>query len=168
VLDRLGDRPVMLAGAGLLAGGMLVGPLATGLGGLLPLWAALGVGYSATQTPAGRLLRRSALPEDRPALFAAQFALSHACWLITYPLAGMLGAAAGLDATFLAMAAISLGAILAARAVWPAQDPGEIAHSHADLALDHPHLAEVPPGPGRRHTHSFVIDSLHPDWPRPA
>ncbi len=31
-------------------------------------------------------------PEDRPFLIAAQFALSHAGWLVTYPLAGWLGA----------------------------------------------------------------------------
>lgn len=42
-------------------------------------------------TPTGRLLRRSAEAGDRPALFAAQFVLSHACWLLTYPLAGRLG-----------------------------------------------------------------------------
>ncbi len=168
VLERLGDRPVMLTGAGLLAAGMLVGPLVGSLVGLLPLWTALGVGYSLTQTPAGRLLRRSANPEDRPAIFAAQFALSHACWLITYPLAGQLGARMGLDATFLVMAAIALGAILSARALWPAEDPGELAHTHADLPPDHPHFAEVPANPGRQHRHPFVIDTLHPDWPRPA
>ena len=59
--------------------------------GLLPLWFVIGVGSSLAQTPAGRLLRRSSHAEDRPALFAAQFALSHACWLVTYPLAGWLG-----------------------------------------------------------------------------
>ena len=51
-----------------------------------------GVGYSAAITPPGRLLRRSGHAEDRLALFAAQFALSHACFLITYPLAGWLQA----------------------------------------------------------------------------
>lgn len=51
----------------------------------------MGFGYSVAQTPAGQLLRRSAHPEDRPAVIAAQFALSHACWLICYPPAGYLG-----------------------------------------------------------------------------
>lgn len=55
----------------------------------------LRVGYSAMLTPSGRLLRRSAHPEDRPAIFAAQFALSHACWLVAYPLAGLLMTLAG-------------------------------------------------------------------------
>jgi hypothetical protein len=60
----------MLAGAGILAIGMLVGPNANGLASLMPLWFVLGLGYSLAQTPMGRLLRRSAHAEDRPALFA--------------------------------------------------------------------------------------------------
>ena len=95
LLERVPDRRAMLTGAGVLAIGMPIGPLAGSLASLIPLWFVLGLGYSLTQTPTGRLLRRSAHAEDRPALFAAQFALSHACWLITYPLAGRLGAAAG-------------------------------------------------------------------------
>src|SRR3546814_3143772 len=51
-------------------------------------WFALGLSYAASITPGGRLLRRSSGADDRPALFAAQFALSHVCWLIAYPLAG--------------------------------------------------------------------------------
>jgi MFS family permease len=92
------------------------------LAALMALWAVLGFGYSVTQTPSGRLLRRSAQPEDRPAIFAAQFALSHACWLLTYPLAGRFGAAGlGLDATFLVMAGLAaLGVVLALR-LWPAE-----------------------------------------------
>ena len=50
---------------------------------LLGAWLLVGLGYSAVLTPSGRLLRRSAHAQDRPALFAAQFALSHACWLVT-------------------------------------------------------------------------------------
>lgn len=66
---------------------------------LLETWLVLGIAYSALQTPTGRLLRRSATPEDRPAAFAAQFSLSHAAWLVTYPLAGWLGASLGMPVT---------------------------------------------------------------------
>src|SRR3546814_2350950 len=45
----------------------------------------MGVAYSVCVTPGGRLLKRSSDEADRPALFAAQFALSHVCWLIAYP-----------------------------------------------------------------------------------
>ncbi|MGI1661322.1 MFS transporter [Palleronia sp. KMU-117] len=164
LLDRVPDRRAMLAGGTILALGMLGGPLAGNLPGLMALWVAVGFGYSLTQTPSGRLLRRSAQPEDRPALFAAQFSLSHACWLFTYPLAGLLGARAGLDAGFLVMAALAgAGVILAAR-VWPAAAPDRLPHLHPDLPADHPHLrAHGVTG----HSHDLVIDDLHPVWPHP-
>ena len=59
-------------------------------------------------------MRRSAQAEDRPALFAAQFALSHACWLLTYPLAGWLGAFAGIPITLGVLGLVTLlGFVLA-------------------------------------------------------
>jgi H+ antiporter protein len=111
LLDRTPDRFAMFSGATILVAGLFIGPLVPNFASLLPLWLAIGLGYSLTQTPSGRLLRRSAQPEDRPALFAAQFALSHACWLITYPLAGWLGATAGLGTTFIALGLIAIGAV---------------------------------------------------------
>ncbi|MFX7878714.1 MFS transporter, partial [Acinetobacter baumannii] len=65
-------------------------------GVILAGWLVLGIAYSASITPGGRLLRRSSGAEDRPALFAAQFALSHVCWLVAYPLAGQTGALGGM------------------------------------------------------------------------
>ncbi|MEN1529662.1 MFS transporter, partial [Pseudomonas aeruginosa] len=97
----------------------------------------IGFGYSVAQTPSGRLLRRSAHAEDRPPLFAAQFALSHACWLICYPLAGRFGAAFGLQSTFIVMSLIGLAGVVLALMLWPAGDPSDIAHDHPDLPPDH-------------------------------
>ena len=166
LLDRVPDRVAMFSGAAILPAGLFIGTLVPNFASLLPLWLVIGLGYSLTQTPSGRLLRRSAQPEDRPALFAAQFALSHACWLITYPLAGWLGATAGLAATFTTLGLIAIGAIVTAARLWPAQDPDEIEHVHHALADDHPHLSGATRvGSGHRHTHVFVIDSHHPDWP---
>ena len=171
LLDRLSDRAVMLAGAALLTAGMLsAGALAlrgaVGWPLLLGIWFALGLGYSAVLTPSGRLLRRSSRQEDRPALFAAQFALSHGCWLLTYPLAGWLGAEAGMAAAFLALGGLTaLGALLAP-AVWPANDPEIVAHVHVDLPPDHPHLRDAEPtAQGLRHAHAYVIDEHHRRWP---
>ncbi|GAB5429489.1 MAG: MFS transporter [Devosia indica] len=161
LLDRFADRPVMLFGAGLLAATMLTGSLVGGYGTLLALWFVIGIGYAATQTPTGRLIRRSSHPEDRPALFAAQFALSHATWLLSYPLAGWLGATAGMPTTFMVMAAIATCGVLAAIKLWPQVDPAEIEHSHDDLPAGHPHLA----GHVHRHVHAFVIDAEHTSWP---
>jgi len=167
VLDRLPDRTVMLPAAGLL-GIVLLAFAATTWGGvigwpmLLATWLVLGVGYSAAQTPTGRLLRRSATPEDRPAVFAAQFALSHVAWLLTYPLAGWLGAAVGMPVTLAVLGVLTLAAIAAAAALWPASDPDVVEHGHADLAPEHPHIEGVGAG---RHAHAFVIDDLHHRWP---
>ncbi|WP_201860702.1 MFS transporter [Microvirga soli] len=166
VLDTLPDRAVMLPAAALLGVVLLVFAAATWSGAinwvaLLVTWVFLGIGYSAVQTPTGRLLRRSAQADDRPALFAAQFALSHACWLLTYPLAGWLGAAAGIPTTLGVLGLVTLlGFVLAAR-LWPAADPEDIEHAHSDLPPDHPHLQEY----GERHVHGFTIDDLHRRWP---
>ena len=166
VLDGVADRTVMLAGAALLVAGLLAGLVGPGFGALLPLWMVLGLGYSAVQTPTGRLLRRSAHPEDRPALFAAQFALSHACWLIAYPLAGWLGAKAGLNASFVVLALLAAAASILAARLWSSTDPETVAHVHRDLRPDDPHLAHAEPVPeGYRHVHPFVIDGAHTRWP---
>ncbi|OCP05757.1 MULTISPECIES: MFS transporter [unclassified Ensifer] len=166
LLDKTPDRAAMLAGATVLVASLFAGVFVWNYWQLLLLWALIGLGYSLAQTPAGRLLRRSAHRQDRPALFAAQFALSHACWLITYPLAGWLGAAMGLPATFAALSVIAAAAIVTAARLWPAHDPDEIEHIHEKLGHDHPHLVGATRvGDGHRHVHVFVIDSHHPDWP---
>lgn len=124
LLDRLSDRPVMMSGAGtMLMGllGLILGVSGNGLswGMLLSAWFVIGLGYAAVLTPSGRLLKRSSGSADRPALFAAQFALSHACWLVTYPLSGWLMTELGLTTVLAVIAAVVLlGAWLATR-VWP-------------------------------------------------
>ncbi|MDH4412482.1 MAG: MFS transporter [Rhizobium sp.] len=166
LLDRMPDRQVMLYGAALLGAGLIATAFIETYGLLLALWFLLGIGYSVVQTPSGRLLRRSAHPEDRPALFAAHFALSHACWLITYPLAGWLGATIGLPSTAIVMAFVAGTGLAAALGSWRRADEVEIEHSHEDLADDDPHLKEGHHRHGHSHAHAFMVDRLHPDWPR--
>ncbi|MDE1568299.1 MFS transporter [Aquabacter sp. P-9] len=167
LLDTVPDRAAMLAGAGILVAGLLVGSALRSFAFVLPLWFLLGLGYSLVQTPSGRLLRRSSRPEDRPSLFAAQFALSHACWLITYPLAGWFGASMGLPGTSAVLAILAGVAALAAMRLWPARDPDELEHVHDALQDDDPHLAgAIPVSGGHRHSHEFVIDHHHTAWPR--
>lgn len=172
LLDRLPDRAVMIAGASLLtlllallSFLLLVGPIEK-WPLVLILWALLGIGYSAVQTPTGRLLRRSAQPSDRPAVFAAQFALSHACWLLTYPLAGWLGGVGGLAVAALVLTMVTLLGAVSAAGLWPANDPDVIEHDHAELAADDPHLQGAPQS--KRHAHTFVIDDHHRRWPNDA
>lgn len=164
LLENVSDRLVMLLGTAILIPGLATAAVIPAYLALLPLWLVLGIGYSAAQTPSGRLLKRSAHAVDRPALFAVHFALSHACWLLTYPLAGWLGAILGLEATSLVMAAIALVGTLAALALWPRSDPSEIFHVHNNISGDHPHRVES--GHGEGHSHDYVIDDLHRKWPR--
>lgn len=163
LLKNISDRSAMLFGAGLLMLGLTMGTLLSGYGQLLVLWGVLGMGYSLAQTPVGRLLRRSSHAEDRPALFAAQFALSHVCWLVTYPLAGWLSAQAGPGVSFAVLAAVALLATLTGAALWrTAHDQPQVAHRHDDLPAGHPHLASAH---GHVHLHEYVIDDLHRRWP---
>jgi MFS family permease len=169
VLDKVSDRAVMLRGA------LLLTLVHTGLGALtaahtggwrwpalLAAWAAFGAACSMVLTPTGRLIRRSAPPEERTSAFAAQFSLSHSCWLVTYPLAGWLGAAAGLQSAVIALGVIAFAAAVLALRLWPSHDPDRATHLHTTLDADHPHLADAEQGPGGwRHSHEHDDDSLH-------
>lgn len=167
LLEKLPDRRVMAFGAGMLTIGLLLGPLASqGYATLVLLWLVLGAGYSLAQTPSGRLLRRSASEQDRPALFAAQFALSHACWLITYPVAGWLGAKAGLNASFIALGILAGATTFLSLWLWPSDDPAEVLHTHDDLEAGHAHLESHAVDAQGRHSHAYVIDDEHQRWPR--
>ncbi|WP_275787354.1 MFS transporter [Pararhizobium gei] len=162
LLRFIPDRPVMLSGTVLLAGALLAGLLIPSYWALVALWAMIGIGYSLVLTPSGRILRRSGMPEDRPALFAAQFALSHACWMITYPLAGWMGATIGLSATYILLATITALASLTAARLWPSAEEND-SHIHFDLDADHPHIAGATAfGGGYRHSHAIIKDIHHP------
>ena len=165
LLEKRSDRCVMLIGTTCMTLALAAMGAAGALYGLrwdwlLVAWFLAGMGYSAAVTPSGRLLRRSGHAEDRPALFAAQFALSHACFLITYPLAGWLQAGYGSVTAMLTLATLSAMGLATGVLLWPRHDAIEIAHSHDDLPADHPHIAD-----GARHSHAYVIDDLHPHWP---
>lgn len=173
LLKRWSDRAVMLFGAcvvtlclvglALVWSQLLTSAAAWPL--LLVVWAMMGTGYAALVTPSGRLLRSSSNDADRPAVFAAQFSLSHACWLLTYPLVGWIGAAVGLQAAVAVMAVIAALGLAATWWLWPREDPQSLAHEHPDLPPDHPHWQEHGQDAGSRHTHAYVIDDLHLRWP---
>ncbi|WLR99421.1 MFS transporter [Shinella sumterensis] len=161
LLKKIDDRPAMLTGTVVLVAALLVGLFTASYAGLIVVWAIIGVGYSLVLTPSGRILRRSAAPEERPALFAAQFALSHGCWLITYPLAGWFGVTAGIPATYLGLAIITaLGATIAAL-LWPGSEEDDC-HVHRNLSPDHPHLAGAKAvSGGHEHAHPIRKDCYH-------
>lgn len=165
ILDRFPDRPVMLVGAAFLPLGLVGTAILSSYGALVGLWLATGLAYAVAQTPSGRLLRRSSNADNRPTLFAAHFAISHSCWLLTYPLAGWIGASFGLPVAAIVLAAIAAVGVAAAVLIWPIADESALAHRHADLAEDDPHWTEAAHDGRRQHRHDFVIDALHTHWP---
>lgn len=183
ILDHIAERTVMLAGGAVMAAGLTLGLTRPDFMPLLSIWLLLGLGSSLVQTPTGRLLRRSCHAEDRSAVFSAQFALSHACWLVTYPLAGWLGAEAGLMTTFAVLAAITVASTAAAAAIWRPQETEDLLHTHEAMAHAHRHVHDEHhrhehegwegPEPHRHphrharmtHRHQFVIDYHHRQWP---
>ena len=184
VLDRIADRPVMLSGAVIMAAGL--GLMATGpsFSGVLPIWFMIGVGWSLVQTPAGRVVNRSSSPADRSAYFSAQFALSHACWLIFYPVAGQFGTRFGVEITALILGASIVVYVVLAAKIWPKRDETVLMHTHAELHHEHKHTHDLHhdhehegwegPEPHShphrhqrvRHAHPYVIDDHHNVWPQ--
>ena len=161
LLERLDERRIMLAGGAILVIGLALGVWLPSYETLIALWVVLGAGYSLAQTPSGRILRRSSNAQDRPALFAAQFALSHACWLITYPVAGWLGTTFSITAAFGGLAVIAGAAWVLSKSIWdPRFEIEVVAHRHDDLPADHPHVQG-----GKQHAHPFVINDEHRKWP---
>lgn len=172
-LDRLGPRPVMLAGAATLLAGLAAAVTLSAVGDrhwatAIAVWAAIGAGTAAILTPTGHVLRRSARPGDRPALFAAQFSLSHLAWLLTYPITGWLTTAAGFTTTWTVLAMLATAGTVAALRMWPRREPETITRLHEVRTIDPARLANAVRVDDRfyRHTHAYVIDPNHPHWPR--
>ncbi len=173
LLRHLTERRVMIFGAfgmGALATTILFEP---GFGALLALWAGMGMMSSLVLTPGALLIVRSSARENRPALFSAQFSLSHAAWLVAYPLSGWLGTVLGLETALVVLGLSTVTIAFVTWRFWPAHDPLEREHLHEGLPLSHPHVQAGPyrqleGGRGIVHSHKFHIDDLHPRWPRGA
>ncbi|MDH3644172.1 MAG: MFS transporter, partial [Gammaproteobacteria bacterium] len=183
VLDVQPDRPFMLAGAALLGLGLLLGLANPGYYSLMAIWVLLGCGSSLIQTPSARLLKRSAHEGDRPAVYAAHFSLSHACWLVAYLIAGWIGGLLGLMTVFLVFGIGTIVFAVTAAAIWKAPDVQQLVHRHEatehnhehvhDEHHQHPHDGSEGPEPHRHahthepveHRHDFVIDLHHGNWP---
>jgi len=184
VLDNLADRPVMLTGSLVMAVGLAWLGTGPAFGMVLVVWLVIGVGWSLVQTPAGRVVIRSAAPGDRPAYFSAQFALSHLCWLIFYPVAGQLGTHIGIETTAWILAGGVIVFTGLAALLWPAGGRIPLEHSHHEVDHehehshgehhDHEHSGTEGEEPHRHahhhgrveHAHRFVIDDHHMVWPQ--
>ncbi len=122
LVDKLGVVRTMITGAVVITAGLAVAVIvtavatSTGAGWyvLLGTWVLLGIGTSLVNTPSSRLLADASTTANRNLVYTAQFALSHACFLVTYPIAGWLGAA---NLTGAAIALLILAAVVGAIAV---------------------------------------------------
>ncbi len=184
LLAQVSERAVMLTGGALMTAAILAGAAGQGFVSLAAAWAVIGFAGALIGTPAGRVVTRSSDEESRPAVFAAQFALSHACWLIAYPLAGLLGRLDEIWIAFAVLAALAALGTAAAALLWPADDVAVLTHEHPERVHTHEHVhdahhqhshegwegPEPHSHPHRhgplRHAHAFVIDDHHPAWPR--
>ncbi|MFI8926954.1 MFS transporter [Streptomyces sp. NPDC053474] len=130
VLDRIAARTVMTTGATVLVGATAAAVSLSALGlatwtGTAVIWTAIGIGMALVITPTGKVLRASVTRNAIPEAFAAQFSLSHLAWLITYPVAGWLGTAAGTTAAWSVLAALAAAGAGGALLLWPRHDgPG--------------------------------------------
>ncbi|AHH14939.1 major facilitator superfamily transporter [Nocardia nova SH22a] len=125
LVGRVPDRQLMLTGCAILPVGLCaammlpVAPIGWRWVLLVAIWAALGAGTSLINTPSARLLRAGSDSDTRTAVFTAQFSLSHACFLVTYPIAGWIGAALGQFTASAVLAMLATLATVTAARVWP-------------------------------------------------
>ncbi len=173
LLEKISLRTIVLSGSFILIFSLFLGYLNHTWLSFLTLWFVLGIGLSIIQVPAGFLVKTSCNKKDSVSFFTANFALSHFCWMIAYPLTGFLGLYFGLDTTFLIIDVISCLAFLLAYKTYPNPDELEIEHTHekythAHEGIDSLHHKEknyTHTHEKTTHKHKFVIDSHHPNWP---
>jgi ABC-type nickel/cobalt efflux system permease component RcnA len=109
--------------------------------------------------------------------------LSHACWLVAYPLVGALGAQFSVSFAALVMGGVILASTVLAWVLWPRTDGERLQHVHAPVSHLHPHTHDPhhehehdgSEGPEPHvhphkhepveHAHPFVIDDHHRRWP---
>jgi MFS family permease len=165
LLNRFTERSLMISGGVLFGTLSFLVLLALPLQGLMVLWGCFGASSSLVLTPGGLVLTRSAETNDHPAVFAAQFSMSHAGWLFAYPLAGWLGSTLAPATALAVLGGVCLIITFIGSRIWPVDDPTERTHSHPDLASDHPHLkSHQVTGAQQEHKHVFHIDDLHLRW----
>src|SRR5262245_42378658 len=92
------------------------------------LWILNGAGKALIAIWSSTLLAEHTIAEERGRAFAAHFALTHACWLITYPAVGHAAAKWGAPVTFTFAGIVCLLITAVAKALGRGA-PG--AHTHA-------------------------------------
>ncbi len=132
--NALHTRRHVWAAHALIIGGIVLGLL------LLPgvfkppliifavLWFLNGAGQALIAIPSSTLLAEHTREEERGRAYAAHFALTHACWLVTYPATGYAAARFGTPLTFTVAGVVCLAITLFAFVV--GRKAGNEAHNH--------------------------------------
>ena len=179
------DRSIVQSGAIFLAIGLCLMATEPTFSFALFAWFVTGVGLSLVQTPSGRIVNVSATPSDRSSYFSAQFALSHLCWLITYPLVGQLVLYFGFGFSAAFLACIILTCFIFSILFWPNENETSLTHQHKNLIHTHTHGHDDQHHAHQHngkldldshehehsheeivHKHEFMIDLHHQQWPR--
>lgn len=92
------------------------------------MWFLNGAGQALIAIPSSTLLAEHANESERGRAFAAHFALTHACWLITYPAVGYASAFYGTPTTFTIAGLVCLAVTFLARLAGRGEKPD--AHVH--------------------------------------
>ncbi|WP_032405886.1 MFS transporter [Rhodococcoides fascians] len=125
------DHRLMLTGAVVAVAGTAAATAVSTLSGgpqawfaLATTWSILGIGTSMINTPSARILRRESDERTRTSIFTAQFSLSHAAFLFTYPVAGWVGAQFGQFTAAAVLTGLATLAGLSAARLWSrSRDP---------------------------------------------
>ena len=144
IFRRAGASRPMLACA--LACVIGVGAMAVWLGAssyitLLALWAVLGAATSIISTGTARVLRDHSTDADRDEVFTAQFSLSHAAFLVTYPLAGLGASTSGQVVCALALSALALLGLVGAAYSWRPATATRTANTRPANLRIHPRIS---------------------------
>ena len=181
------DKSIAQSGAIFLTIGMSLMAIEPTFYLALFTWFVIGAGLSLVQTPSGRIVNASAKPSDRSSYFSAQFALSHLCWLITYPIVGYLVLYFGFGFSAAFLACIILMCFIFSILFWPDEEKNKLTHQHKTLVHSHEHehndqhhihqhdSSHEQDSKKHKHEHGhdelihkheFVIDLHHQQWPK--
>lgn len=125
-----------LLGGGVLLGlHLLPGMLVPSLVVLAALWAMNGAGQALIAIASSTLLAEHTAERERGRAYAAHFALTHVCWLGTYPAVGYAAARWGSPVTFTAAGVTCLLITALAKVVGPGP---QTLHEHSGEAVPSP------------------------------
>lgn len=162
LLRHVSERSLMIGGGFSFAAVSLLIFFKLSLPAAAAVWFCFGVASSWVLTPGSLVIVRSAASADHPAVFAAQFSMSHLGWLFAYPLAGWLGSTLTVQMALAVLALLCIGISVLGALIWPKNDPAERVHTHPELPEDHPHWMDSVSA--SEHRHVFHIDDLHRRW----